>query len=68
MRGTDPGHHHQSSRHSVSHDDRPFDRMSAGQSVVQQGRNRRRHALQRRRQRVQDLFPPAGVRLQPARQ
>ena len=49
------GPHHQSPRHSVAHDSWPSHRVPSGQSVGQQGRDRRRDAIQRRCQRQEDL-------------
>ena len=67
-RGHDSGHNHQSARYSVAHDHRPLDRVHPGQGVGEQGRDRRRDALQRRGQRPEDLDPAHGVRLSVARQ
>ena len=68
VRGHHPGHHHQPSRHPLAHDHRSLDRVPAGQGGGQQGGDRRRHPLQRHRQRAEDLQAAAAVRLQLERQ
>ena len=45
-RGSDPGHHHQPPRCTLPDDHWPFDWVSAGKSVCQQGRDWWRHAVQ----------------------